>query len=332
MTERILEGKPGGLRPVIYSRVASRAHAARRIATLPVVGGQEDLSPPAFSPSGGLVAFLAGAPGNRKGVLFVLDLSTGKGHTLAQVQGTTFTEPSWAPNGQRIAYTSRDNKTGRYGVYTIGLRDARPRRVARDGANPKWSPDGSRIAFEQKAASCDPGLCNGPNPAAGIYTIAAGGGGRQLVAAGSLDIGIDAWLANGRIAYHNAGHLYTLKPDGSEAVSVSVPGYSGEHRWSPDGTRLAYNSESTVWVAPAGGGPARALTHGRLVRETGIGELTWSPDGRWLAFTSEAHGHPGLRDVNVVSAIQGHRRSLVRARDFVKGGHQTGLVDIGWQP
>jgi dipeptidyl aminopeptidase/acylaminoacyl peptidase len=66
---------------------------------------------------------------------------------------------------------------------------------------------------------------------------------------------------------------------------LSGPDSHGAPRWSPDGTRLAYVSDS-------GGNPqlhVRWLDTGDTAVVTDLteapGELAWSPDGRWLAFT-----------------------------------------------
>jgi dipeptidyl aminopeptidase/acylaminoacyl peptidase len=66
---------------------------------------------------------------------------------------------------------------------------------------------------------------------------------------------------------------------------LSGPASHGAPRWSPEGTRLAYVSES--------GGSAQLHVRWLDTGETAVvtdlaespAELAWSPDGRWLAFT-----------------------------------------------
>jgi Tol biopolymer transport system component len=48
--------------------------------------------------------------------------------------------------------------------------------------------------------------------------------------------------------------------------------------WSPDGSRIAFVRNSSVWVMSSGGGGER------LVSRKGL-SVAWSPDGRWLALT-----------------------------------------------
>src|SRR5579884_2587555 len=67
--------------------------------------------------------------------------------------------------------------------------------------------------------------------------------------------------------------------------------------WSPDGRRLAFLSDAAkegqlqVYLAPAGGGPARKLTDVKGF----LADLRWSPDGRRLAvlWTESATGPIG---------------------------------------
>jgi len=80
--------------------------------------------------------------------------------------------------------------------------------------------------------------------------------------------------------------LWSIAIDGSNHRAIT----SGEHndtspRFSPDGTRLAYQSG-------AGGSPqifVRWLDTGQTARVTHLNEpaahIAWSPDGRWIAFT-----------------------------------------------
>jgi acylaminoacyl-peptidase len=58
-------------------------------------------------------------------------------------------------------------------------------------------------------------------------------------------------------------------------------------RWSPDGTQLAFLSdrkkpENQIFVLPANGGEARALT--KLSTEGSLSAIRWSPDGTRIAF------------------------------------------------
>ena len=74
-----------------------------------------------------------------------------------------------------------------------------------------------------------------------------------------------------------------FKPAGGEARSLDLgPGNQAGPRFSPDGTRLAYEAGGQVWVLDLATGQHRQLT--RL--SGGASGPLWSPDGTRIAFTS----------------------------------------------
>jgi len=73
--------------------------------------------------------------------------------------------------------------------------------------------------------------------------------------------------------------------------------------WSPDGSRLAFAMRGDVWVIPASGGTATALTEGPHY----YSEPAWSPDGSRIALTIDRDGN---LDVGVVDAAGGDVRIL----------------------
>lgn len=68
--------------------------------------------------------------------------------------------------------------------------------------------------------------------------------------------------------------------------------------WSADGEQLAFAMRGDIWVIPAGGGTARALTEGPGYHS----EPAWSPDGSTLALTVDNKGN---LDVALVDAQKG---------------------------
>lgn len=69
--------------------------------------------------------------------------------------------------------------------------------------------------------------------------------------------------------------------------------------WRPDGKAITYAAQGDIWVIPAAGGTATALTKGPLY----YSEPVFSPDGRTIALTME--DNEGNYDIGIMSAQGG---------------------------
>ena len=91
---------------------------------------------------------------------------------------------------------------------------------------------------------------------------------------------------NGKIVFArqttDAGGIYTVDPDGSSFSLVAKD--AAEPAWSPDGTKIAYNSFAQIWVMDADGSNKRKLPI--RSKGTGFASPTWSADGTQLAFST----------------------------------------------
>ena len=101
---------------------------------------------------------------------------------------------------------------------------------------------------------------------------------------------------NGRIAFAldggGGGDLYSVNPGGSGLTRLTWSAQAEAPAWSPDGTRIAYESllggHLHIWVMNADGSGQTQLTF-----SSGVGEdadPTWSPDGAQIAFGSTRAG------------------------------------------
>lgn len=72
---------------------------------------------------------------------------------------------------------------------------------------------------------------------------------------------------------------------------------------SPDGQKIAFTYAGQIWLVPAQGGDAVALTESGVYSETPI----WSPDSQSIAFTADRYG---LGDVFILSIQGGESRRL----------------------
>ena len=166
-------------------------------------------------------------------------------------------DPSWSPDGKRIAVqSSRHCLTGTascFGdIYVMnsdgsGLTNITNSTDA-DEFQPSWSPDGRRIAFAK------------------------------------------ATYDGARSRYLRTD-IYTIEPDGSGLellVRAADETAAAAPMWSPDGTKISYTTVTLDWdytfaieVANADGSGRRRLTK---PSDAEIGGA-WSPDGRSIAFT-----------------------------------------------
>jgi serine/threonine-protein kinase len=81
-----------------------------------------------------------------------------------------------------------------------------------------------------------------------------------------------------------AGKIFVRRLDGGSAIAVTA-GVTGDLRrpqWSPDGARIAFQSERGIEVVPALGGQPRTLVQA-APPDTAL-DLAWAPDGRRFAY------------------------------------------------
>ena len=150
-----------------------------------------------------------------------------------------------------------------------------------DGA---WSPDGEWVVYRDST--------RGINENDEIYVARADGSEkRNLTNNPANDWGPD-WSPDGStIAFNSdrdgilAGFL--MNPDGTNVRRIDVDGWVEYPSFSPDGTRIVYESNSAndydLFIADLVSGEVTRLTDGA----GGDGWPAWSPDGTTIAFSSE---------------------------------------------
>ncbi len=157
-------------------------------------------------------------------------------------------EPAFSPDGSRIAYHS--NRRG--GVWLVSVSGGTPRQLSDFGSHPSWSPDGSHVAF-QSASFREVGF-NAANaqPPSTIWVVPSAGG----TAVQITEVG---------------------KPVGGH----------GAPTWSPDGTRIAFDSSDygnySVWSIPSGGGEPRPISKGMNATDA-----VFEPDGKAIYFVTSS--------------------------------------------
>ena len=225
---------------------------------------------------------------------------------LTRSPGPDF-DPTWSPDGARIAFRSERN--GESEIWLMTADGSGQRRLAR-GLSPAWSPDGSRIAYASPAS---------PGSLSGLSIMNADGSGQRRVphtAGGEYP----SWSPDGkRIAFNSnlsGDHsMYIVDVDGSRLVDLSRVGEGWQVEWSPDGHSILFTSHrdhpdnyTDVYVMHPDGSGVKRLTHKRAYTPA------WSPDGSHIVFSA-----PGL----FVMRADGFGITSLR----IDGVGETGLPD-----
>ncbi|MCE1171273.1 MAG: Tol-Pal system beta propeller repeat protein TolB [Azovibrio sp.] len=129
---------------------------------------REPIISPAWSPDGSRIAYVSFE--NKKPIIFVHSLATGKRQVVANFKGSN-SAPAWSPDGSRLAIVL--TKDGSSQVYTIGAGGGSPMRLTSSAGidtEPQFSPDGAYVYFTSD---------RGGSPQ--IYRVSASGGSPERV-------------------------------------------------------------------------------------------------------------------------------------------------------
>ena len=264
---------------------------------LPVSAGPDIGVWASYSPDGGKLAFnrkaqvywRKGYRGAMQSDVTVLNTATGAFTDLTSFNGLD-SWPMWGTDG--FIYFVSDKDGNATNLYRVSDKGGTAERMSAFGSGdvrwPAISPDGKTIAFEH-----DFGLW--------LYDVAA----KQtrkvpLRIHAELQENVtesrtfrseadDYALAPGgrRIAFSIHGELFTAPVEEGDLRQLTSGAARDQNPvYSPDGTRLAWVSDSSgreeIWVAPVEGGAAERITEVDALKQG----MAWAPDGKSLAYTS----------------------------------------------
>jgi Tol biopolymer transport system component len=197
-------------------------------------------------------------------------------------------DPVFSPDGKQILFSS--TRGGAVGVWKMGADGSSPERIC-DGDQADWSPDGKAIVFRRRERLLVRELESGRE--------------RPITPEDWPHPSGPSWSPDGKtIAFAcrwEAGNaIFTVPAAGGEPTKVYDRKGACEPRWSPDGTRLVYETETHVAAVNPDGTKTRPVTWvGGVQRYP-----QWSPDGRSIVFC-QGPSERGPWELHVIPAQGG---------------------------
>ena len=205
-------------------------------------------------------------------------------------------EPTFAPDGQTIAYVS--DRTGNFEIFLrqiSGGPDINLTNNQSDDMQPSISPDGKQIAFVSSRSGVSDCLCffiygtDQPLMGGAIWVMPTfGGSPRKIVDTGTFP----SWSPDGASLIFTKGpwygqSIFKVSANGGEPQEIEVKLKGGAPflaypSYSPDGGHILFEAGNKIFVVNSGGGDARLVLEGK--------HPVWASDGNSIFYTNVEAG------------------------------------------
>jgi len=202
-------------------------------------------------------------------------------------------DPVFSADGESILFTS--TRGGKTAIWRMQADATKPERIC-DGDQAEWSPDGKKIVLRRNEQILTRDLATGSE--------------KQLSPADWPHCSGPAWSPDGKsiafAARWDAGNgVFIVPADGGKPVKVYDQQGACEPHWSPDGSRLVYETETHICTINPDGTKNRVITYFGGVQRY----ARYSPDGKSLVFC-QGVSEQGPWELYIIPATGGTPKKL----------------------
>ena len=226
------------------------------------------------------------APGDRD--LVVRSPGRNGGELRLRTAGSVESAPAVSPDGTHVAFVRERGGAWQACVVPVTGGEATCLFDVIATSSLAWRPDGTSLYAARGNDLIEVTLDVTRTYVTGtvVHPVNVPGGGFSLSPDGT------------RVVVVSRGELLVSPIDGSDGLTINVPGTPDSPTWTPAGDRIVYVADTHVHVAPVGDGPIRQLTAAQTVNGDPV------VAGEWVVFRSNRSGNGDLYAVRLDGADQ----------------------------